>query len=51
MAGGQKVDPGKINAAGSAYNTEGGDLVAAGSKIETGVSMGQVGKAWAPVAA
>ena len=30
--------------------TDRGDLVAAGSKIETGVSMGQVGKAWSGVA-
>jgi hypothetical protein len=51
MAGGQTVDPGKISAVGSAYSNEGGELVTAGSKIETGVSMGQVGKAWSGVAA
>ncbi|MFC4001512.1 type VII secretion target [Prauserella oleivorans] len=50
MAGGQTVDPGKLNAAGSAYSQEGGELTNAGSRIETGVSMGQVGKAWQAIA-
>jgi uncharacterized protein YukE len=50
MTGGHKVDSGKINAAGSAYGAEGGDLVTAAAKIETAVSVGQVGRAWFGVA-
>ena len=50
MAGGHKVDTGKLNAAGSAYSQEGGELTTAGGKIETGVSAGQIGKAWASLA-
>lgn len=48
---GFEADPGKINAAGSAYSKEGSELVSAGSKIETDVGMGKVGKAWGDVAA
>lgn len=50
MAGGHNVDTGKINAAGSAYSKDGGDLVTTATKIETGVSAGQVGKAWSGIA-
>jgi hypothetical protein len=51
MAGGQKVDTGKISAAGSAYSKEGDDLGTAAAKVETGVGAGQIGKAWSGSAA
>lgn len=47
---GFEVEPGKVNAAGSAYSKEGSELVSEGSKIETDVGMGKVGKAWQDVA-
>ncbi|MCU1683447.1 MAG: hypothetical protein JWQ81_4186 [Amycolatopsis sp.] len=46
MASGHTVDTGKINAAGSAYSKDGADLGTAAAKVETGVSAGQIGKAW-----
>ncbi|MGW9308574.1 PPE domain-containing protein [Saccharomonospora azurea] len=46
MAGGQTVDPGKLNAAGKAYEQVGEELVDEASRIETGVSSAQFGKAW-----
>lgn len=48
--GGFGVEPGKVGAAGSAYSKEGDELVSAGSKIETDVGMGKVGKAWGDIA-
>lgn len=50
MAGGQTVDPGKLGAAGSAYEQVGNELVDAAGRIEAGVSTGQVGRGWQHVA-
>lgn len=50
MAGGHKVDPGKLGAAGKAYAEEGTDLGEAGQKIEAGVGEGQIGNLWSQMA-
>ncbi|MEY7973933.1 type VII secretion target [Saccharomonospora xinjiangensis] len=50
MAGGQTVDPGKLDAAGTAYEQVGVELGDEASRIETGVSSGQFGKAWSHAA-
>lgn len=40
------VEPGKVNAVGSAYGKEGDELVSHSSKIESDVAASNVGKAW-----
>jgi hypothetical protein len=50
VAGGQTVDPGKLDAAGSAYEKVGNELTETAGRIETEVSTGQVGQAWPHVA-
>ena len=50
MAGGQTVDPGKLDAAGTVYEQVGEELISASERIETNVSTAQVGKAWSHVA-
>ncbi|OQO91108.1 type VII secretion target [Saccharomonospora piscinae] len=50
MAGGQTVDPGRLDAAGTAYTQVSDDLASAGSKLEAGVSTAQVGRAFSHVA-
>lgn len=50
MAGGQTVDPGKLNAAGTAYEQVGSELGDTAQRIEAGVATGQVGQAWPHVA-
>ncbi|WP_197320678.1 hypothetical protein [Saccharomonospora sp. NB11] len=46
MAGGQTVDPGKLDATGTAYGQIGEELVDEAGRIETGVSSAQFGRAW-----
>ncbi len=46
MAGGQTVDPGKLDAAGTAYGQVGEELADEANRIETGVSSAQFGNAW-----
>ena len=48
--GGQTYDAGKLSAGGKAIEDQGSDLIEAGSKIQSEVSMGAVGKAWREVA-
>lgn len=46
MAGGQTYDAGKLSAGGKSIEGEGSDLIDAGAKLQTDVSMGTVGQAW-----